>query len=129
MASKKKEIQLQAVILSQTQWDEMLLNKGLTVVDVYQAWCGPCKAVVNLFRKLKNEYGEDNLLHFAVAEADSVVTLLPFKDKCEPAFVFCLNGKMIDVVRGANGPLLTRKVIELIELERKIVAGEVQRSE
>lgn len=36
------------------------------VVDVYQAWCGPCKAVVTLFRKLKNEYGEDDLLHFAV---------------------------------------------------------------
>ncbi|XP_026530661.1 thioredoxin domain-containing protein 3 [Notechis scutatus] len=129
MASKKKEIQLQAVILNQTQWDEMLLNKGLTVVDIYQAWCGPCKAVVNLFRRLKNEYGEDNLLHFAVAEADSVMTLLPFKDKCEPAFVFCLDGKMIDIVRGANGPLLNRKVIELIELERKIVAGDMQRPE
>ncbi|XP_063158025.1 thioredoxin domain-containing protein 3 [Candoia aspera] len=129
MASKKKEIQLQTIILNQTQWDEMLLNKGLTVVDVYQAWCGPCKAVVNLFRKLKNEYGEDNLLHFAVADADSVVTLLPFKEKCEPAFVFCLDGKMIDIVRGVNGPLLNRKVIELIELERKIVAGEVQRPE
>uniref|UniRef100_A0A8C6Y6Y2 NME/NM23 family member 8 n=1 Tax=Naja naja TaxID=35670 RepID=A0A8C6Y6Y2_NAJNA len=99
------------------------------LVDVYQAWCGPCKAVVNLFRRLKNEYGEDNLLHFAVAEADSVMTLLPFKDKCEPAFVFCLDGKMIDIVRGANGPLLNRKVIELIELERKIVAGDMQRPE
>ncbi|KAG8139488.1 hypothetical protein E2320_002255, partial [Naja naja] len=67
-----------------------ILFSVLSVVDVYQAWCGPCKAVVNLFRRLKNEYGEDNLLHFAVAEADSVMTLLPFKDKCEPAFVFCL---------------------------------------
>nr|XP_020643850.1 thioredoxin domain-containing protein 3 [Pogona vitticeps] len=129
MASKKKEIQLQAVITSQTQWDEMLLNKGLTVVDVYQGWCGPCKAVVNLFRKLKNEYGEDNLLHFAVAEAETVVALLPFKDKCEPAFIFCLDGKMVDLVKGANGPLLTRKVIEMIERERKIVAGEIPRPE
>lgn len=38
----------------------------VSVIDVYQAWCGPCKAVVNLFRKLKNEYGEDELLQFAV---------------------------------------------------------------
>ncbi|XP_078234852.1 thioredoxin domain-containing protein 3 [Pogona vitticeps] len=99
------------------------------VVDVYQGWCGPCKAVVNLFRKLKNEYGEDNLLHFAVAEAETVVALLPFKDKCEPAFIFCLDGKMVDLVKGANGPLLTRKVIEMIERERKIVAGEIPRPE
>uniref|UniRef100_A0A8D2J7X8 NME/NM23 family member 8 n=1 Tax=Varanus komodoensis TaxID=61221 RepID=A0A8D2J7X8_VARKO len=117
------------VILNQTQWEDMLLNKGLTVVDVYQAWCGPCKAVVNLFRKLKNEYGEDDLLHFAVAEADNITSLLPFKDKCEPAFVFCMNGKMIDLVKGANGPLLCRKIIHMIEQERKIIAGEVARPE
>ncbi|XP_054846890.1 thioredoxin domain-containing protein 3 [Eublepharis macularius] len=129
MAGKKKEIQLQATILNQTQWDDMLLVKGLTVVDVYQAWCGPCKAVVNLFRKLKNEYGEDDLLHFAVAEADSILTLAPFREKCEPAFIFCVDGKMIDVVRGANGPLLNKKVVALIEQERKIIAGEMPRPE
>ncbi|KAJ7322679.1 hypothetical protein JRQ81_018966 [Phrynocephalus forsythii] len=36
---------------------------------------------------------------------------------------------MVDLVKGANGPLLTRKVIELIERERKIVAGEIPRPE
>nr|XP_034985836.1 thioredoxin domain-containing protein 3 [Zootoca vivipara] len=129
MASKKKEVQLQTVILTQEQWEEMLLKKGLIVVDVYQAWCGPCKAVLSLFRKLKNEYGEDDLLHFAVAEANSIPSLLPFKDKCEPAFIFCVDGKMVDIVRGANGPLLCRKVIEMVERERRIVAGEEQRPE
>nr|XP_016850164.1 PREDICTED: thioredoxin domain-containing protein 3 [Anolis carolinensis] len=129
MASKKKEIQLQAVVTNQAQWEEMLLNKGLTVVDVYQGWCGPCKAVMSLFRKLKNEYGEDNLLHFAVAEVENIVPLLPFKDKCEPKFIFCLNGVMVDLVKGANGPLLNRKVIAFIEQERKIIAGEILRPE
>jgi thiol-disulfide isomerase/thioredoxin len=36
------------------------------VIDVYQAWCGPCKAVQSLFRKLKNELNEDEILHFVV---------------------------------------------------------------
>ena len=35
------------------------------MVDVYSAWCGPCKAVISLFRRVKNELG-DNLLRFAV---------------------------------------------------------------
>uniref|UniRef100_A0A8D0HRN5 NME/NM23 family member 8 n=1 Tax=Sphenodon punctatus TaxID=8508 RepID=A0A8D0HRN5_SPHPU len=95
----------------------------LPVVDVYQAWCGPCKAVISLFRKLKNEYGEDELLHFAVAEADSILTLQPFQDKCEPVFLFCV----VKIVRGANGPLLTKKVVAIIEQESKIVAGEMER--
>ncbi|XP_053074619.1 thioredoxin domain-containing protein 3 isoform X2 [Acinonyx jubatus] len=88
MASKKREIQLQTVVNSQSLWDEMLQNKGLTVIDVYQAWCGPCKAMQPLFRKLKNELNEDELLHFAVAEADNIVTLQSFRDKCEPVFLF-----------------------------------------
>ncbi|XP_043831599.1 thioredoxin domain-containing protein 3 [Dromiciops gliroides] len=128
MAGKKKEVQLQTVINNETLWEEMLQNKGLTVIDVYQAWCGPCKAIQTLFRKLKNELSSDEeLLHFVVAEADSLVTLQPFRDKCEPVFLFSLNGRIISMVRGANAPLLNAKVIQLIEDERKILAGEMIR--
>ncbi|KAM4855326.1 thioredoxin domain-containing protein 3 [Urocitellus parryii] len=129
MASKKREVQLQTVINSQSQWDEMLQNKGLTVIDVYQAWCGPCKAVQALFRKLKNELNEDEILHFVVAEADSIVTLHSFKDKCEPVFLLSLNGKIIAKIEGANAPLINRKVTNLINEERKIIAGEMERPE
>ncbi|XP_076975700.1 thioredoxin domain-containing protein 3 isoform X2 [Tamandua tetradactyla] len=105
----------------------MLLNKGLTVIDVYQAWCGPCKAMQALFRKLKNELNEDEILHFVVAEVDNIVSLQSFRDKCEPVFLFSLNGKIISKVKGANAPLVNQKVISLIEEERKIAAGEMVR--
>ncbi|XP_074055295.1 thioredoxin domain-containing protein 3 [Macrotis lagotis] len=128
MASKKKDIQLQTLINNETLWDEMLQNKGLTVIDVYQAWCGPCKAIQALFRKLRNELSsEEELLHFAVAEADSLASLQPFRDKCEPVFLFSLNGKIVSMVRGVNAPLVNAKVIQLIEEERKILAGEMIR--
>ncbi|KAM9698548.1 thioredoxin domain-containing protein 3-like isoform 2-T2 [Dama dama] len=149
MASKKREIQLQAVINNQSLWDEMMQNKGLTelgeaanqdilplflheyyhlvVIDVYQAWCGPCKAMQTLFRKLKNELNEDELLHFAVAEADSIVTLQPFRDKCEPVFLFSVNGTIVAKIQGANAPLVNQKIITLVDEERKIAAGEMVR--
>ncbi|XP_009956542.1 PREDICTED: thioredoxin domain-containing protein 6 [Leptosomus discolor] len=128
MAGKKKEIQLQAIITSQNQWGEMLLTKGVVVIDVYQAWCGPCKAVVNLFRRLKNEFGEDDVLHFAVAEADSIPTLQPFRNKCEPVFLFCVNGKIVAIVRGVNAPLIRKKITELVQEEREIGAGQKERA-
>ncbi|KAF6100398.1 NME/NM23 family member 9 [Phyllostomus discolor] len=65
MGSKKKEIALQVNISTQELWEEMLSSKGLTVVDVYQGWCGPCKPVVSLFQKMRMEVGLD-LLHFAL---------------------------------------------------------------
>ncbi|NXO57984.1 TXND3 protein, partial [Aramus guarauna] len=121
-------ILFQAIITNQKQWDEMLLTKGVVVIDVYQAWCGPCKAVVNLFRKMKNEFSEDDVLHFAVAEADSIPTLQPFRNKCEPVFLFCVNGKIIAIVRGVNGPLLSKKITELVKEEREIAAGQKERT-
>ncbi|NXW17973.1 TXND6 protein, partial [Circaetus pectoralis] len=56
-------------------------------VDAFQAWCGPCKTVVDLFRKVRNEVGSD-LLHFAVAEVDSIDALKKYRGKCKPVFLF-----------------------------------------
>uniref|UniRef100_A0A8C0P4A8 Thioredoxin domain-containing protein 3 n=1 Tax=Canis lupus familiaris TaxID=9615 RepID=A0A8C0P4A8_CANLF len=113
MAGKKREIQLQAVVNSQSLWDEMLQNKGLTVIDVYQAWCGPCKAMQPLFRKLKNELNEDELLHFVVWNFGLIL-------KME-------NGKIIARINGANAPLVNKKITNLINEEKKIAAGEMVR--
>ncbi|XP_050996575.1 thioredoxin domain-containing protein 6 [Acomys russatus] len=87
MGSKKKEVALQVNISTQELWEEMLGSRGLTVVDVYQGWCGPCKPVVSLFQKMRIELGLE-LLHFALAEADSLDVLEKYRGKCEPTFLF-----------------------------------------
>uniref|UniRef100_A0A8C9CLK3 NME/NM23 family member 9 n=1 Tax=Phocoena sinus TaxID=42100 RepID=A0A8C9CLK3_PHOSS len=73
----KKEMALQVNISTQELWEEMLSSKGLTVVDVYQGWCGPCKPVVSLFQKMRIEVGLD-LLHFALIEDEA----LSDEDEC-----------------------------------------------
>ncbi|KAJ8004399.1 hypothetical protein DPEC_G00135310 [Dallia pectoralis] len=120
MAGKKKEVCLQTSVTNQEQWDEMLATKGLTVVDVYQQWCGPCRAVVSLLRKIKNELGDD-LLHFATAEADRIDALEKYRGKCEPTFLFFAGGEMVSVLRGANAPLLQRMVLEELNREKIIL--------
>ncbi|XP_072336846.1 thioredoxin domain-containing protein 6 isoform X2 [Scyliorhinus torazame] len=120
MAGKKKEITLQSAVLNQEQWDVMMAVTGLIVVDVYQAWCGPCKTVISLFRKIKNELG-DNRLHFAVAEADLIDTLQKYRGKCEPTFLFYGGGKLVTVVRGANAPLLQKSIIEQLGAEKRVL--------
>ncbi|XP_068101341.1 thioredoxin domain-containing protein 6-like isoform X2 [Hyperolius riggenbachi] len=120
MGSKKKDITLQAAINNQEQWEESLASKGLLVVDVYQAWCGPCKTAVSLFRKIKNELGDDLLL-FAVAEADSIDALDKYRGKCEPTFLFFAGGELVAVVRGANAPLLQKTILEQLEAEKKVL--------
>ncbi|XP_063284788.1 thioredoxin domain-containing protein 6 [Pelobates fuscus] len=122
MAGKKKEITLQVSVNNQEHWEEVMASKGLIVVDVYQAWCGSCKTVVSLFRKIKNELGDD-LLQFAVAEADSIDSLDKYRGKCEPTFLFLAGGELVAVVRGANAPLLQKTILEQLEAEKKVLQG------
>ncbi|XP_050821675.1 thioredoxin domain-containing protein 6 isoform X3 [Gopherus flavomarginatus] len=126
MASKKKELILQVTINNQELWEEMLGFKGLIVVDVYQGWCGPCRTVVNLFRKIRNELGDD-LLHFAVAEVDSIDALENYRGKCEPTFLFYAGGELVAVVRGANAPLLQKTILDQLEAERKVLEQGAER--
>ncbi|XP_074157733.1 thioredoxin domain-containing protein 6 isoform X2 [Sminthopsis crassicaudata] len=103
----------------------MLSSKGLTVVDVYQSWCGPCKPVVSLFRKIKLEVGDD--LHFATAEADSLDILEKYRGKCEPTFLFYAGGELVAVVRGANGPLLHKTILDQLDAENKVLEQGIER--
>ncbi|XP_061082974.1 thioredoxin domain-containing protein 6 isoform X2 [Conger conger] len=126
MAGKKKEVSLQMAATNQEHWDEMLAIKGLNVIDVYQQWCGPCRAVVSLFRKVKNELGDD-LLHFATAEADSIDALEKYRGKCEPTFLFYGGGELVAVLRGANAPLLQKLVVEELAKEKKVLEQGAER--
>ncbi|XP_055485673.1 thioredoxin domain-containing protein 6 isoform X2 [Psammomys obesus] len=121
MGGKKKEVPLQVNITTQELWEEMLGSKGLTVVDVYQSWCGPCKPVVSLFQRMRIEVGLD-LLHFALAEADRLDVLEKFQGRCEPTFLFYLGGKLVAVVKGANGPLLQKTILHQLEAKKKVQA-------
>lgn len=120
MAVKRKEAVLQMNINSQEHWEEMLCLEGLIVVDAYQAWCGPCKMVVDLFRKIRNEVSSD-LLHFAAAEVDSIDALEEYRGKCEPIFLFYTRGELAAVVRGANAPLLQKTILNQLAVARKVL--------
>ena len=83
-------LNVQSALNSQEQWDDYMASSGLqgkqtvtsenststhflSVVDVYSTWCGPCKAVLGLFRRIKNELGDD-LLKFATVSRENAKT-------------------------------------------------------
>ncbi|XP_062377208.1 thioredoxin domain-containing protein 6-like [Sardina pilchardus] len=118
MSARKKDVPIHVEIANEEQWLEALSNPTLFVVDVYQKWCGPCKAVENLFRKLRTENADD-LIRFGMVEASSLSDLTILKGKCQPVFLFYLEGKLVSVVKGVNGPLLQRSILGYIEKQKK----------
>ncbi|XP_071490358.1 thioredoxin domain-containing protein 3 homolog [Diadema antillarum] len=126
MPAKKEQVALQKEILNQEQWDDLLGLEGLAVIDVYQKWCGPCAATVGLFRRLRNEIGDD-LLRFAVAEADSIETLEPYRGRCEPCFLMFGTGQLVNVIRGAKAPALLKTVEKELKQEHKVLEEGLER--
>uniref|UniRef100_A0A8D2QE73 Nucleoside diphosphate kinase-like domain-containing protein n=1 Tax=Zonotrichia albicollis TaxID=44394 RepID=A0A8D2QE73_ZONAL len=116
MAGKKKEVHHLFVIP----------NYHLLVIEVYQAWCGPCKAVQNLLRKLRIDFSEDNVLHFAAVRTQILYCML---QNFKALFSLQQHGKIIAMVKGVNAPLITKIVTDLVEEERQIAAGEKERAE
>ncbi|XP_067934512.1 thioredoxin domain-containing protein 3 homolog isoform X2 [Watersipora subatra] len=128
MARKKTEIALQQMIETQEEWEESMTKEGLMVIDVFQEWAGPCKAMLANFRRIRNELSDD-LLHFAMAKADTIDSLERYRGKCQPCFLFYAGGCLVAVVRGANAPLLSRTVLEELKKEHKVLKGEAERVE
>ncbi|XP_076433012.1 thioredoxin domain-containing protein 6 isoform X2 [Peromyscus maniculatus bairdii] len=70
---------------------------------------------------MRMEVGLD-LLHFALAEADSLDVLEKYRGKCEPTFLFYAGGELVAVVKGANAPLLRKTILHQLEVEKKVLA-------
>ena len=116
--------QVQVITKLETNEDfERTVSFGdnLCVVDAFPKWCGPVKAVIPMFKKLKIDTGNDKLLNFCTACIDDILLLEPYANTIpEPLFLFYSSGVLIDRMRGMNGPLLERKILENLALEHKI---------
>lgn len=126
--AKGKKAPFREEFETQETWDAYMEKEGLKVVDAYADWCGPCRAVQSLFRRIKTDLG-DKLLSFATANTDKIGTLKAYGGHSEPVFLFYAKNVLVNVVRGANGPLLERTIKGELENEHTVLkTGGVRKS-
>ncbi|CAD6236839.1 GSCOCG00008257001-RA-CDS [Cotesia congregata] len=115
--AKLKPTVLQTEVTTEQEWKELLTSPGLTLVDVFSSWSGPCVAMVSILKKIKVEIGGD-LLNFAVAQNDQIEALARFRDRSEPVWMFLQNGKFVNLTFGSDSQNLKR----ILQQELKRVA-------
>ncbi|MEX0909416.1 MAG: thioredoxin [Gemmatimonadaceae bacterium] len=75
-------------------------NAGLTVVDFWAIWCGPCRMIAPSLEELAGQYA--GTVKVAKLDVDiNVRTASRFQVRSIPTVLFFKNGKVVDQVIGA----------------------------
>uniref|UniRef100_A0A061SHR5 Flagellar outer arm dynein 14 kDa light chain lc5 n=1 Tax=Tetraselmis sp. GSL018 TaxID=582737 RepID=A0A061SHR5_9CHLO len=106
----------QVDIKSDSAWNEEILQTPglLQVVELYQEWSGPCKAVQSTFKRIYFEMS-DSPLKFYTACVNKVSSLAQYEGSCEPLFLFYKDGQELQRVQGVKVPDLSRAIMQLLQ--------------
>ena len=79
---------------------EVEKHSGLTVVDFWATWCGPCRMIAPILDQLATEYA--GKVRVAKMDVDqNIKTASRFNVRSIPMLLFFKDGKVVDQIIGA----------------------------
>ncbi|KAJ1648464.1 hypothetical protein J3B02_003091 [Coemansia erecta] len=106
-------------IKSVEQFDKLLKEYSKIAIDFKAVWCGPCKLISPVFKKLATEQADlvkadstkEKELAFLIVDVDELGELAQrFEITAMPTFKFLLNGEPFGELIGADKNALKAKV-------------------
>jgi thioredoxin len=86
---------------------------GLSIVDFWAVWCGPCRIVGPLVEQLADEYGDKGLTVAKMDVDTNPRTTARYGVRSIPSILFFKDGQHVDTVIGAvPKPALEAKIEE-----------------
>lgn len=80
-------------ILTETNFKQTI-ETGITVVDFYADWCGPCKALATFISKIEPNYPDVKFTKLDTEEATELTSL--YQVKALPTLIFFKDGVEVE---------------------------------
>lgn len=87
-------------VTSLSEFQAVIRQPKLTVVDFFATWCGPCKAIAPHVHKLAEQKPNVNFLKIDVDQAGEIAQ--EYRIRAMPTFMFFKNGNKISAFEGAD---------------------------
>ena len=89
-----------AKIATNTNFDELLQDGKLVIVDFWAVWCGPCRMLSPLLDEVEEEMADKvTVVKVNVDDADEIA--MRYRIMSIPTLLFFKNGQQVDKTVGA----------------------------
>ncbi len=89
-----------AKVATNTNFDELLQDSKLVIVDFWAVWCGPCRMISPILDELEEEMAQEiTVVKVNVDDADEIAAR--YRIMNIPTLLFIKNGQVVDKTVGA----------------------------
>jgi thioredoxin 1 len=89
------------VEVTDANFDEVLRNHPLVLVDFWAEWCAPCRMIAPILEELAQEY-EGKLLVAKLDVDENPKTAMRYRVMSIPTVILFKNGQPVEVLVGAQ---------------------------
>lgn len=90
-------------IKTENEYNELLSNDKLVVLDIFAEWCGPCKSMMPVLEELSDEHESSVEIVKMDADNDEISTILQsFRVRSIPTLIVIKNGEVQTTLIGAR---------------------------
>lgn len=98
--------------ITDTNFQESVMDRdGLTVVDFWAEWCGPCRMIAPIIEELSNDYNGKVLVGKLDVDNNPEVSM-KYGIRSIPTILFLKNGEIVDKQVGATSKQVLAQKIE-----------------
>ena len=89
-----------AKVATNTNFDDLLQDSKLVIVDFWAVWCGPCRMISPILDELEEEMAQEiTVVKVNVDDADEIAGR--YRIMNIPTLLFFKNGQVVDKTVGA----------------------------